>query len=71
MLVAIFVIPLCHINEENQLYDNKSLKVLKGSRDLTSDCVAFANTSGSSLVRVCGCRLKARALDRIFEVIAG
>lgn len=38
------------MSEENQLYDKKSLRVLKGGdqglRDLASDCVAFANASG-------------------------
>jgi hypothetical protein len=30
MLVAIFVIPLCHMSEENQLCGKKTLKVFKG-----------------------------------------
>lgn len=38
------------MSEENQLYDKKSLKVLKGGdvglRDLAGDCVAFANANG-------------------------
>lgn len=41
------------MSEENQLYDKKSLKVLKGGdvglRDLASDCVAFANASGGRI----------------------
>ncbi len=38
------------MSEENQLYDKKSLRVLKGGdqglRDLAADCVAMANASG-------------------------
>lgn len=41
------------MSEENQLYDKKSLRVLKGGdqglRDLASDCVAFANASGGHI----------------------
>lgn len=41
------------MSEENQLYDKKSLKVLKsgdvGLRDLAGDCVAFANASGGCI----------------------
>ncbi len=41
------------MSEENQLYDKKSLKLLKGGdvglRDLASDCVAFANASGGRI----------------------
>jgi ATP-dependent DNA helicase RecG len=41
------------MSEENQLYDKKSLKVLKGGdvglRDLACDCVAFANASGGRI----------------------
>lgn len=41
------------MSEENELYDKKSLKVLKGGdvglRDLASDCVAFANASGGRI----------------------
>lgn len=41
------------MTEENQLYDKKSLRVLKGGdlglRDLASDCVAFANASGGHI----------------------
>ena len=41
------------MSEENQLYDKKSLRVLKsgdqGLRDLAADCVAFANASGGHI----------------------
>ncbi len=41
------------MSEENQLYDKKSLKVLKdgdiGLRDLAGDCVRFANASGGRI----------------------
>ena len=41
------------MSEENQLFDKKSLRVLKsgdqGLRDLAADCVAMANASGGIL----------------------
>ena len=54
------------MSEESQLYDKKSLRVLKGGdqgmRDLASDCVAFANASGGHIHTRIGLEIPERQL---------